>query len=70
LKKLFSLTFSTYLIYDHDINLARYNEDGSPEFLKNNQGELYLDDENNTIQKKGPITQFKEVFSLGLMFKF
>ncbi len=70
LKKLFSLTFSTYLIYDHDINLARYNKDGSPVFLKNSQGELHLDNENNPIQKKGPITQFKEVFSLGLMFNF
>ena len=70
LKKLFSLTFSTYLIYDHDIKLARYNKDGSAEFLKNSQGELILDGENNPIQKKGPITQFKEVFSLGLMFNF
>tara|TARA_B100001287_G_scaffold276658_1_gene288515 strand:+ start:22058 stop:23023 length:966 start_codon:yes stop_codon:yes gene_type:complete len=70
LKKLFSLTFSTYLIYDHDIELARYSKDGSPEFLKNSQGEPYLDDDNNPIQKKGPITQFKEVFSLGLMFSF
>jgi len=70
LKKLFSLTFSTYLIYDHDIHLARYDKDGSPVYLTNSNGDLYLDESGNPIQKKGPISQFKEVFSLGLMFTF
>lgn len=70
LKKLFSLTFSTYLIYDDDIKLARFNKDGTPMYLKNVNGENLLDSENNPIQKKGAITQFKEVFSLGMMFTF
>jgi hypothetical protein len=70
LKKLFSLTFSTYLIYDDDIKLARFNKDGTPMYLKNVNGENFLDSENNPIQKKGAITQFKEVFSLGMMFTF
>ena len=70
LRKLISLTFSTYLIYDDDIKLARYNKDGSAVYLLDNNGDPFIDDEGNLIQKKGAITQFKEVFSLGLMFKF
>jgi hypothetical protein len=70
LRKLFSLTFSTYLLYDHDIKLARFNKDGSPIYLTNENGEPYLDEQNKPIQKKGAITQFKEVLSLGLMFTF
>ncbi len=70
LKKLLSITFSTYLIYDHDIKLARFNKDGTPIYLKDENGSNYLDNENNPIQKKGAIMQFKEAFSLGLMFNF
>lgn len=70
LRKLISLTFSTYLIYDDDIKLARYNKDGSAIYLLDDNGNPFTDDEGNPIQKKGAITQFKEAFSLGLMFKF
>ena len=33
LKKVLSITFSSYLIYDHDIKLARFNKDGTAQFI-------------------------------------
>ena len=67
-KKLFSVTFSSYLVYDHDTKLLRYNRDGTPVYLLNNQGQAYVDENGSQIQKRGAITQFKEVLALGLMF--
>ena len=67
-KKLFSITFSSYLVYDHDTKLLRYNRDGTPIYLINNQGQAYVDENGIQIQKRGAITQFKEVLALGLMF--
>jgi hypothetical protein len=69
-KKLFSITFSTYLIYDDDIKLARFNKNGEPVYLKDENGNISLDTDGNPIQQKSPLTQFKEAFSLGLMFNF
>ena len=70
LKKYLSLTFSTYLIYDDDIQIARYNNDGNPIYYTRDDGSYYLDNNGVKIQKKGPITQFKETFGLGLSFTY
>tara|TARA_B100001121_G_scaffold309290_1_gene335671 strand:+ start:4119 stop:5153 length:1035 start_codon:yes stop_codon:yes gene_type:complete len=69
-KKLFSITFSTYLIYDDDIKIARFNKEGNPIYLKDENGENQIDGEGNLVQQKSPLIQFKEAFSLGLMFNF
>ena len=37
-------------------------------FTLNNQGQAYVDENGSQIQKRGAITQFKEVLALGLMF--
>ena len=69
--KIFSITLSTYLIYDHDIQIVRFENDGiTPVYSTRDDGTNYLDTEGNPIQKKGPITQFKESFGLGLSFMF
>jgi len=70
LKKYLSLTFSTYLIYDDDIQIARYNNDGEPIYYTRNDGSYFLDNSGGKIQKKGPIMQFKETFGLGLSFTY
>ena len=69
--KLFSLTLSTYLIYDHDIDIPRYEKDGiEPIYYQRQDGSFYLDDLGNPIQVKGPITQFKEAMGLGISLNF
>ncbi len=69
--KVFSLTLSTYLIYDHDIDIARFENDGvTPIYYKNPNGTFYYDNSGNPIQAKGPITQFKEALGLGLSMNF
>ena len=70
LKKLFSITFSSYLIYDHDTKIPRFNKDGSPVHLLNSQGFPYLDENGNKIQKRGAAVQFKEVLTLGISLSF
>ncbi len=70
LKKLFSVTFSSYLVYDHDTKIPRFNRNGSPVYLLNNQGIPYTDENGNKIQKKGATVQFKEVLTLGILVSF
>ena len=70
LKKLFSITFSSYLIYDHDTKIPRFNKDGSPIHLLNSLGIPYLDENGNKVQKKGAAVQFKEVLTLGILLSF
>ena len=71
IKKFLAVTISTYLIYDHDIQIVRFENDGiTPVYSTRDDGTNYLDTEGNPIQKKGPITQFKESFGLGLSFMF
>ena len=36
----------------------------------NNQGQAYVDENGNKIQKRGAITQFKEVLALELLLSF
>jgi hypothetical protein len=69
--KYLSASITTNLIYDHDINIARYEADGiTPIYHTKEDGSVYLDSEGNPIQVKGPITQFKEVLSIGFAYKF
>ena len=69
--KLFSITLSTYLIYDHDIEIARFEQNGvDPIYLIRSDGSYYLDDQGNKIQKTGPITQFKEAMGIGVSLNF
>ena len=40
INKFFSVTFQSYLIYDHDINIPRYNSDLTPVYLERPAGEV------------------------------
>jgi hypothetical protein len=40
INKFFSLTFQSYLIYDHDINIPRNNSDLTPVYLERPNGQL------------------------------
>ena len=69
--KHFAFIISTYLLYDHDIQIGRFKEDGvTPVYYSMDDGTFYLNSEGNPIQKKGPVTQFKQSFSFGLSFIF
>ena len=69
--KSFSLTLSTYLIYDHDINIPRFQRDGiQPVYLQKPDGSFYLDSNGNKIQAEGPITQFKQAMGMGISLNF
>ena len=69
--KVFSLTLSTYLIYDHDIEIPRFEKNGvDPLYYQRQDGSYYLDDQGAPIQVKGPITQFKEAMGLGISLNF
>ena len=69
--KVFSLTLSTYLIYDHDIDIPRYQKDGiQPVYYQRSDGSFYLDSDGQRMQIKGPITQFKQAMGLGISLNF
>lgn len=71
LNKYINMSLSTYLIYDDDIKISRFENDGiTPIYMKNPDGNDYLDADGNPIQKTGAITQFKEVWAIGLTYKF
>ena len=40
INKFFSVTFQSYLIYDHDINIPRYNSDLTPVYLERPAGQV------------------------------
>ncbi len=58
------------LIYDHDIDIAVTDKDGNPEFSLQPDGTPFVDGDGNAIQRVGPRTQVKQVFGLGLTYKF
>jgi len=69
--KYLSVSLSTYLIYDDDVDINRYESDGvTPIYHMRDDGSLYTDSNGDPIQVKGPITQFKEVLSIGFSYKF
>lgn len=68
--KYFTVSLTLNMIYDHDININRYEADGSTVYLEDANGNAFTDGEGNPIQFKGPITQIKEVIALGFVYKF
>lgn len=68
--KYFTVSLSLNVIYDDDIDIKRYDSDGSPIYLEDENGNAYADDEGQPIQFKGPITQLKEVIAVGFAYKF
>lgn len=70
LNKYMTISLSTYLIYDHDVDIARYNSDGSPRYYTGANGDNIVGDDGNFIQVKGPVTQFKEAWAVGFAYKF
>ncbi|MCB9189583.1 MAG: DUF3078 domain-containing protein [Flavobacteriales bacterium] len=68
--KYFTVSLSLNMIYDDDIDIKRYNSDGSPIYLEDVNGNAFADADGNPIQFKGPITQIKEVIALGFAYKF
>ena len=70
LNKYMTISLSTYLIYDHDIDIARYNSDGSARYYKDANGDNVLASDGSFVQVKGPVTQFKEAWSVGFAYKF
>jgi hypothetical protein len=68
--KYFTVSLSTNLIYDHDIDIARKDADGSPIYVLKDDGTPYLTAAGTPIVKTGPITQFKEVLAVGFAYKF
>ena len=82
ISEFFSVTFSGYLIYDHDIKIPRFDSDGNYIYLQRDDGSLYnysfddpdgydyyLDYEGDVI-KSGAALQFMEYWMLGLSFTF
>ena len=82
ISKYFSLTFSGYMIYDHDIMIPRYENDGfTPIYMQRQDGSyynyygddygnnFYLDEEGFVI-KSGAALQFMDYWLLGLSFTF
>jgi hypothetical protein len=67
--KYFTVSLSLNVIYDHDIQIQRYDGE-TPLYMTKDDGTNYLDADNNPIPYKGPITQLKEVMSLGFAYKF
>lgn len=68
--KYFTVSLTLNMIYDDDIDIQRYNSDGTPVYISDSNGNAYLDADGNPIKFKGPITQLKEVIALGFAYKF
>lgn len=68
--KYFTVSLTVNLIYDDDINIQRYNSDGTPRYMTRDDGSEYLDTEGKPIPYTGPITQIKEVLAIGFAYKF
>lgn len=67
--KYFTVSLSLNVIYDHDIQIQRYDGD-TPLYLTKEDGTYFLDADNNPIPYRGPITQLKEVLAVGFAYKF
>jgi len=83
IKEFFSITFSSYMIYDHDILIPLYDENGFPDYYYKPNGldvyNIYYDNLNANdyyydyegfVIKTGPRLQFMEYWLLGLSFTF
>ena len=67
--KYFSVSLMLNLIYDHDVQIQRFDE-GNPVYYTREDGTFILDGNNDPIIQKGPITQMKEVLAIGFAYKF
>lgn len=83
LREFFSITFSSYMIYDHDIQIPLYDQNGLPDYYYKPNGldvyNVYYDnldinsyyyDYEGFVIKTGPRLQFMEYWLLGLTFTF
>ncbi len=83
LREFFSITFSSYMIYDHDIQIPLYDQNGLPDYFYKPNGldvyNVYYDnldvnsyyyDYDGFVIKTGPRLQFMEYWLLGLTFTF
>lgn len=71
INKLLTVNLMTDMIYDHDVDIMLVNTKGEPLYSMNPQtGSPFTDAGGNPIQRKGPRVQFKQVFGLGIGYKF
>lgn len=71
INKYLAVNFFTDLIYDNDIMIPVVDGNGAPVFsIDPNTGNPFTDANGNPVQQKGQRTQFKEVFGVGLTYKF
>jgi hypothetical protein len=68
--KYFTVSLSLNMIYDHDIDIQRYDSDGLPLYKQRADDTFYTDGDGNLIPYSGPITQLKEVLAIGFAYKF
>lgn len=69
--KYLAVTFFTDMIYDHDIAIGIVGNDGLPVYsIDPTSGNPYIDANGNPVQKKGARLQVKEIFGVGLTYKF
>lgn len=68
--KYFTVSLSLNMIYDDDIDIQRYNSDGTVRYMTKADGTNYLDTDGKPLLLKGPITQMKEVLAIGFAYKF
>ncbi len=67
--KYFTVSLSLNVIYDHDIQIQRYDGE-NPMYYTRPDGSQYLNADGMPILQKGPVTQLKEVMALGFAYKF
>lgn len=69
--KYLAVTFFTDLIYDNDILIGLVGNDGLPSYsIDPTTGNPYIDANGNPVQRKGRRIQLKEIFGVGLTYKF
>ena len=67
--KYFTVSLSLKVLYDDDVQIQRYDGE-TPLNMTKPDGTLYLDEANNPVPYRGPITQIKEVIAVGFAYKF
>lgn len=68
--KYFTVSLTLNMIYDHDINIQRYDGSGSILYMERADGTMYSDADGNPVPYTGPVTQLKEVLAIGFAYKF
>jgi hypothetical protein len=71
INKYITASLITDMIYDHDVLIPIVDTKGVPQYSINPAtNQPYTDANGDPIQRKGPRVQFKQVFGLGLAYKF